>query len=627
MRHLHGQLHSVGRGNASPPAERLAIRLFGPLAIVDGPRRLGTRDLGGTRPKQVLEILLAQRGHLVPSEHLAALLWGREPPRNPAGALQTFISVLRQRLVPDRERAREIIVTEAEAYRCSADFIELDLDRFDALLEQSAQQPTRQARRSLASALELVRGEVLEDEPYAVWAQDLRDTYHGRVVHAHLDAATCALAELDYPDALAHAQAAAKLDEFSERAQRCTMLALYGLGRHRDALATYRTFRTRLDDELGLEPTAETRALETAFLRQQEPRSLMPRPIRPRTEQLGGSPARLLGRSSELDALDRAAREALSGSFRLIQVEGDAGLGKTRLLDELARSLAGVRLGYANCSDLDRHLPYVPLAAALRGALAGVDLDNSLPPALSRILPEVRRTPHSYEITDVDALEALVELVEEHAPLVLILDDLHRADRETIAAVQYLQRRCDSAGVVVTAARIEHARDDDQVRQLKPDTVVPLRPLTQTDLEPLGIQGLYEATGGIPQFVATVSGSPTASSALVETLLARCRNEGASAYRVLVTASVLEQPFDPESLATLLRADAAETAEELERLCTRQLLRVDGFGFRFRHQIVRTALLASLSPARRRVLRARLPDAETEPRRARGNHVVRPMRR
>ncbi len=557
--------------------QRLSIRLFGPLTIVDGPRTLGARDLGGSRPKHVLEILLAARGHLVPSDRLAELLWGPARPRNPAGSLQTFISVLRQRLVPDRDRARELIVTEAEAYRCSADLIDVDLDRFDALLDQSAHQPTHQARRSLAQALTLVRGEVLEDEPYAVWAQELRGSYQGRILGAHLDAATSALAELDYPDALANAEAAARLDDFSERAQRCTMLALYGLGRHRDALATYR--------------------------------------------------ARLLGRSSELDALDRAAREALNGSFRLIQIEGDAGLGKTRLLDEFARSLVGVRLGYASCSELERHLPYVPLAAALRDALAGVHLDGSQPPALSRILPELRPPARSHELTEIDALEALVKLVDEHAPLVLVLDDLHRADHETIAALHYLQRRCAGVAVaVVTAARIEPTADDHPVRGLRPDAVVLLRPLTHADLEPLGINGLHEATGGIPHFVATVSGSPTASTALVETLLARCRAEGAPAYRVLLAASVLEQPFDPESLATLLQADAGELAEELERLCTRRLLRVDGFGFRFRYQIVRTTLLASLSPARRRVLRARLLHTEIEPRSASPDNVVRAMR-
>ena len=57
------------------------------------------------------------------------------------------------------------------------------------------------------------------------------------------------------------------------------MLALYALGRQHDALSAYRSFRGRLDEELGLEPTPETRALESAILRQDDVRSLLPRPI------------------------------------------------------------------------------------------------------------------------------------------------------------------------------------------------------------------------------------------------------------------------------------------------------------------------------------------------------------
>ena len=93
---------------------RPAIRLFGPLEIEDGARTLGPGDLGGTRPKQVLEILLAARGHLVPVERLAELVWGAEPPANAAGSLQTFVSVLRRRLVPDRLRARDLVVTATD---------------------------------------------------------------------------------------------------------------------------------------------------------------------------------------------------------------------------------------------------------------------------------------------------------------------------------------------------------------------------------------------------------------------------------------------------------------------------------------------------------------------------------
>jgi DNA-binding SARP family transcriptional activator len=413
--------------------DRQPIRLFGPLAIVDGTRTLGPRDLGGSRPKQVLEILLAARGHLVPSDRLADLLWGREPPRNPAGALQTFVSILRKRLGASRDRAPGLVVTEARAYRVAAELVDLDLDRFDGLLERSAYEPTYQARRDLAQALALVSGEVLEDEPYTVWAQELRDTYQARVLGARLDAATSALAELDYPDALAQAEVAVGLDAFSERARRCLMLALYGLGRQHDALTAYGSFRAQLHHELGLEPTTETRALEAAFLRQREPRALMPRPILPRVrvEPAGGRPGRLLGRSAELGALDGAARDAFDGAFRLIQIEGEAGFGKTRLLDELATGLVGVRVGRASWSALEAHLPYVPLAAALRGALAGIELDARQQPALRRILPELAHGTPTAQPTEIDALEALVDVFADHAPLALLLDDVHWADRQT----------------------------------------------------------------------------------------------------------------------------------------------------------------------------------------------------
>jgi len=223
----------------------LVIRLFGPLAIQDGGRTLGPRDLGGARPKQVLEILLAARGHRVTTDRLADLLWPRQRPQNTAASLQTFVSALRRHLTQDPAQARELVVTEAQAYRFATDLVDFDLDHFDGLVERSAGEPTRMARHSLEQALALVRGDLLEDEPYAAWAQDLRGTYQGRVLGAHLDAADAALAELDYPDALAHTNAAAALDRFSERAQRTAMLALYALGRQHEALQVYRRFRAR----------------------------------------------------------------------------------------------------------------------------------------------------------------------------------------------------------------------------------------------------------------------------------------------------------------------------------------------------------------------------------------------
>jgi len=587
--------------------------MFGPLTIDDCGRTLGAGDFGGVRPKQVLEILLAARGHRVSTDRLAELLWGDARPDNWAGSIQTFISVLRRRLAPERERARALVSTEPEAYRFATNLVLLDLDRFDELLERSARQPTHLSRQSLQQALDLVQGEVLEDEPYAVWAQELRGTYHGRVLGAHLDAADAALAELDYADALAHAQRAAGLDGFSERARRIAMLALYALGRQHEALATYRSFRERLDQELGLEPTADTKRLEGAILRQEDVRTLLPRPIGRAQADAGPASLRLLGRESELAALERAVRRALDGSFALLLIEGEAGFGKTRLLDELATSLVGARIGRAACSQLEQHLPYVPLAASLRDALRDTEFDLHRLQALGQILPELTLGDQRRDYAELEALEALVALIEEHGPLMLLIDDLQWAEPATLAALHYLQRRCAGRAVVVGTVRAGATSADHPLRGLQPDLVVTLEPLTVSDLVPLGVPNLHATTGGNPRFVteAVANGrGPEPSATLADALLDQCRAEGPEAYRILLAASALEQPFEPEALATVIPARAAELLEELERLCERRILRVDGFRFRFRYDLVRQVLVANLSPARRRLLQSRLGSGE-----------------
>ncbi|HEU5279785.1 MAG TPA: BTAD domain-containing putative transcriptional regulator [Gaiellaceae bacterium] len=594
--------------------ERPLICLFGPLQIEIDDLTFGPRDLGGARPKQVLEILLAARGRRVPTDRLADLLWGQDLPQNAAGSLQTFVSVLRRRLFSDRELARELVITEMEAYRFAVDLVDLDLDRFDQLLDRSRREATGRARRSLEEALALVRGEVLEDEPYASWAQELRVAYQGRVHEARLDAAHAALAELDYAAALTHAEAAVSLDPFSEQAHRAQMLSLYALGRQHEALDTYRRFRMRLDEELGLQPTTDLRSLEAAILRQDDARSLLPHPVPQMSGKTRERTLRLLGRTSELAELERVVQEALGGSFALIQIEGEAGLGKTRLLDELTASLAGVRVGRVSCSELQQHLPYVPLAAALRDALHGVALDSDRLPALCEVLPELRVGDPAAAFAEVDALEALVEAIVSAAPLVLLLDDLQWADSSTIRAISYLQQR--GAGIraaLVAALGVEEAPPDHLARRLRPTTVVCLEPLTRDDLAAVGAPDLHEATGGNPRFLTAAmatGGRRELSGALQETLLARCRAEGSFAYRLLGAASLLEEPFRPEPLAHMLCADAAKLIDEVERLCERRVLRVDRLGFHFRYGLVRDVLRASLSPARRRLLRERLEQPE-----------------
>lgn len=596
--------------STSCSADPVKIRLFGSIAVGHAGRTLGPRDFGGSRPKQVLEILLAARGRPVPVDRLAELLWGERLPDNFAASIQTFISTLRRHLCADQSCARELVVTERGAYRFAVERAMIDIDRFDELLARAGRVATDAARRSLTDALALAPAEVLEDEPYADWAQELRGTYRGRVIGANLEAADAALIARDFRASLSHAQAATRMDRFSERAHRTEMLALYAMGRDHEALEAYRRLRCLLVGELGLEPNTESRALEAAILRQDEVSSLLPRPSREMRLRSSGHPWLLfLGRRAELAALAETLDSALAGEFALVLVEGEAGIGKSRLLDEFASTQDGVRVGRARCSALEQHLAHVPLAAVLREVLEGLDLETKDLPALGAIVPELAPRERPAGFGEIDALEATVEVIRRAGPLALIFDDLHLADPGTVAALEYLRHRCAGSPVMILGAmRGDETPLDHPLNRLAETTRIRLEPLTEHELAPLGIPDVYGRTGGHPTLVANLiaSGSdPDLRGSLSELLIARCRAEGAVAFRVLMTASTLPEPFEPEVLAALLETDPVVLVERLEQLCDRRILRVDGLRFRFRYAIQRDALRAAVSPARDRLLRER----------------------
>jgi hypothetical protein len=177
-------------------------------------------------------------------------------------------------------------------------------------------------------------------------------------------------------------------------------------------------------------------------------------------------------------------------------------------------------------------------------------------PALREILPELRVGDDGRAFAEVDALEALVRLVEAHAPIVLLLDDLQWADPSTLGALAYIQRRCAAIPVAVVGAfRSDEVADGDPLRRLAPTAVVRLEPLTKSELAPLGNPDLHEQTGA-------------------ETLLAPCRAEGVLAYRVLVWASVLGDALAPEDVAevTIVREVLLQTVPPVRRRALRERL-------------------------------------------------------
>jgi DNA-binding SARP family transcriptional activator len=584
----------------------LDINLLGPLSVESEGRRLGPRDFGGVKPKQLLEVLLLERGHPVPKDRLADLIWGEALPRKVSATLETYVSVLRRNLQPDARMGASAIITEPGAYRFDVAQATIDLDRFDHLVDRARREASRVARRTLEEAITIVRGELLEDEPYASWAEDHRHHYHERYLQVLNDAAEAALGEREFLPALEHAHRAVAVDRLSERGYRIAMLASYALGRQGDALRAYERCRRVLDEELGVEPLPETRFVHEAISRHDDISPLLPAPPTERVAVRRPEPSRpaLLGRTEELAQLRDAIEHSLDGVFTLVLVSGEAGIGKTRLLDELTGSIA-IATGHARCSQLERELPYVPLAGALRGLLDIFAVDPVTMPALSPILPEVAGGP----VTQIQAFEAVVDLAETHAPFVVLIDDLHWADDATLAALAYIQRRCAHAAITVVATyRSDQVDAAHPIHRLQPSVRINLGPLSPADLEPLGDGELHSKTGGYPLFVeAHLAGG--SAERMQQLVAARTSVAGPLGQRLLVAAAVLTDPFDPEPLARICDADVNDVVDELEALCTQGLLAVHEEGFGFRQQAVREVLAESVSPARRRLMLARAAQA------------------
>ncbi|MGH2819347.1 MAG: BTAD domain-containing putative transcriptional regulator [Actinomycetota bacterium] len=590
------------------------MHLFGTILVRVGRHELGPRDFGGVKPKQILEILLSARGAPVSKDRLADSLWGDSLPRNVSGTLETYISVLRRRLDPDGNQGKALVSTEPGAYRFAVEEVQIDLDLFDSLALRASKADYRSARPLLEEALELVRGDVLEDEPYAEWGAPLREEYGKKISHLLLDASEAALAGDDYQAALAHAERTMGRDPLNERAYRLAMLSFYALGRQREALETFDRCREALADELGIDPLPQTRDLHTAILRQEEAGSLLPRPL-PRVEILDdvmSDRLPLLGRQKELLRIQSSISKSLDGSFSLITVEGESGIGKSRFLDETAMRIGEARVGRARCSPVERELSYVPLAMALREALQGISIDHSRYPGLAEVLPELWLSNPAVEISPVKALECVAEIARENAPMALFLDDAQWADPQTVSALGYMARRLGDVPIaIVLAYDPEEADDDEPFRGLQPTARLHLEALTEEDVEPLQMKDLYERTGGHPMFVAACVGAKSEMEAghlpptLTELVLDRTRSEGERAHRLLICASVLDHPFEPEVLADLVEEDVFEMLAELERLCDRNLLKAHEEGFGFRGELIREVLSQSISPAGRRLLRRR----------------------
>jgi DNA-binding SARP family transcriptional activator/CheY-like chemotaxis protein len=583
------------------------IDVWGTLRVSVGGRVIGPRDFPGVKPKQLLEILIAERGHAVSKSRLADLLWGDALPRNYTATLETYVSVLRQTLEPGVRARESVVMTEPGGYRLDAERTTLDIEEFDALVQSTAGRQPLAALDTLTAALSLVRGQVFEDEPYSAWVEHLRSSYARKQLQVLVDAGRLSLITGEAAAAVSLAEQAVSLDPLAESAYQVLMTASYALWRQEDALRAFDRCRKLLADELGVDPLDETVALHLAILRHEDVAGMMAHREPVTASAVAPGPAvGLLGRSAELSRLEAAVTRSMEGCFTLLLVVGDSGMGKTRLAEALVERV-GVQVGSNRCSDLEAELPYVALSLALRPVLQARTDSPML--VVTELLRRADMAQPFDQFARMRVMESLAEVVEHQSPFLLVLDDAHWADADTIATLGYLRRRCPTTPVTVLLTADRVAAQREPLRRIPADLRIELSELTAEDLAPLGA-GAHEATQGHPLFVtdwleAGKRGLQQGfTPALEERVITRCWDFGPHAYRLLSVAAVLDEPFSPSVLGQLVGA-SREAVEELEALVDEGMLVAVGQGFRFRHSLVRTILAGTSSEARRSRLVAR----------------------
>jgi DNA-binding SARP family transcriptional activator len=246
---------------------KLDMRILGPLEA----RRNGTiLELGGRKQRTVLGVLLLSPNEVVSVDRLIQAVWGEDAAPSTRRTLQVYLSKLRTALDPKRD-APELIATVAPGYRFAAESANLDLLRFESMVEEArghaAVGQAREAVELYRQALGMWRGPLLADLTGSSTVIDLEadriELTRMAVIADRIDAE---LALGHHAEVLAEIDGFVKQNPLDERLRGQLMIALYRVGRHADALGTYNEIRRHLDEELGLEPGSALKRLEEQVL-------------------------------------------------------------------------------------------------------------------------------------------------------------------------------------------------------------------------------------------------------------------------------------------------------------------------------------------------------------------------
>jgi DNA-binding SARP family transcriptional activator len=636
------------------PSAALEISLLGPPRVY----RAGRPVSVDTRKATALLAHLALADRPRSREALCDLLWPGQDIEHARGALRRTLSALRKAV------GDEWIDTAADsvALRNGAG-LAVDARSFRSLVSQEA------TREELEEAVELFRGDLLEgfslrDSPeFDAWY-----AYEADAMQRELGAALGRLVGLlvergEYDAAIAHARRWLALDPLHEPAHR-ELIRLYALtGDRAAALAQYRDCVRTLTHELGVPPTDETAAL---FEQVSEGAAVGPPPRPPAPRGEAGMPRSdtrielpLVGRSDELSTLIDSHRFATPDGH-LALIEGEAGIGKTRLSRELmavVESQGGIVLA-ARCHDDEAGLPYGPVIELLGEALrtSGASIAEGVSPErladASLLLPEIARlhpdlpaavtpTAPAAQTRLLDAVAAVLAAASGGpSPGLVFVDDVHAADEATLDVLAYLGRRLRARPLLLALAwRTEDVPPGHRLRRLAAElsragsaTTVRLARLDEAEVSLLvrsaapgadpGLERrVYIESEGLPLFAAEYLAAIAAGGAPAEGALPREMRDlletrltglSAMAHQLLEGAAVIGRSFDFDGVRAASGRSDEEAADGLDELVGRGLvheLAGQEAAYDFSHEKLRALVYERVGHARRRLLHRRVAEA------------------
>jgi DNA-binding SARP family transcriptional activator len=614
-------------------ASRLRLELLGGFRVRTDSRFAG-RAPSARQQELIAFLILHSRRTPIPRHRIAGSLW---PESNDAQALTNLRRELHH--LRDAWPALEALIdvgSRTLAWRDDGG-VPVDIVAF----EQAAERGIAGDRAALQDAARLYQGDLLPDITVE-WIETDREQLRQRAKSVLSRLIGVLEQERAYSEAIEAAQQLSRLDPLEEQAW-CTLMRCHARrGDRATALHLYQQWAALLKRELGAQPSATTRATYREILDLDEgPPTAAP----PRT-----SVYPLVGRHAEFRTLLNAWHVAASGRPSLVLIRGEAGIGKSRLAEELVDScrLEAIIAVTARCYAGEGRLAYAPIASWLKSdALQPMlrTLDEAWLTDVARLHPELVAarpdvTAPNLQLESWQRLrffEALGQAFKSATPLVLVLDDLQWADADTIEWLHYfLRSAAGSSCLVVATVRAEEEQDNPplgrMLGQLERDELLTTIALGPLDREATALlagavaeRTLDEATQartfrdseGHPLFIiergrmelaghtgTSAVGELSRVQSVVAARLALLSNEARETAEV---AAAVGRDFQFDLLARASDLEEAGLVRALDELWQRQIVRVQADErWDFSHDRIREVAYGSIGPARRRLIHRRI---------------------